>query len=62
MEDVMTPFAIKYSEKKAQEFQELKAEELVWISGGMTFKDCTTTTICENEGPNCPPPQCDTGD
>ena len=60
----MTPFAIKQSEKKDQEFRELKAEELVWISGGFELmsEDCKTTTICSNEGPNCPPPQCDKGD
>jgi hypothetical protein len=62
----MNPFAIKQSEKKSREFEELRDEELRWVSGGLyemaEFSDCKTTTICENEGPKCPPPQCDTGD
>lgn len=57
----MKPFAMTLSEKKESQFRELKNEELAWVSGGL-FVDCKTTTICENEGPNCPPPQCDTGD
>ena len=58
----MNPFAIQQNEKKCREFEELRDEELVWVSGGLLFHDCKTTTICSNEGPNCPPPQCDSGD
>ena len=57
----MTPFAIRHSGKKAQDIVDLRAEELAHVGGGM-MAECKTITICENEGPNCPKTQCDTGD
>ena len=43
----MIPFAIRHSDRKAQDIVDLREEELAHVGGGM-MADCKTVTVREN--------------